>query len=125
MTGNPVMLGGDFEENYDCFIQDAIQTGCVWGIESQEGFALCPSVDNDERDVMPLWSQPEYAQAHCKDEWENHKPVPISLEEFLDDWCPGMHEDTVLIGPNWNSDLEGDEVEPLDLVEDIDEVAQA
>lgn len=118
------MLEEDFDVNYDRFIDDAIETGCVWGLESEEGFALCPSEANSELDVMPLWSQPEFAEAHVTGEWSNYKVVPIALEELLDDWLPGMHEDVMLVGPNWTSDLLGDEVEPLDLLEDFEDALQ-
>lgn len=113
-------LGEDFDENYDRFIQEALATGCVWGLESDEGWALCPAHDSGEVDVVPLWSQPEFAQAHVADEWQNYRVVPIALEELLDEWLPGMHDDVLLVGPNWNADLAGDEVEPLDLLEDFD-----
>lgn len=117
-------LTDDIEDNFDLFVIQAIDTGCVWALESDEGFALCPSVDNEELDVMPLWSQPEFAEAHCKDEWADYEVVPISLEELLDDWLPGMHSDLMLVGVNWNQALEGLEIEPLDLVEEIDAEAQ-
>jgi len=117
------MLGEDFDENYQIFIEEALETGCVWGLENDEGWALCPSLQNDTLDVMPLWTQPEYAQLHCRDEWGAFKVIPIALEELLDDWLPGMHEDLLLIGPNWNGDLEGLEIEPLDLLEDVDKAA--
>ncbi len=116
-------LGDDFDSNYGTFIGDAIETGCVWALESDQGFALCPSVDNDELDVMPLWSQPEYAKQHAKEEWKEYAAVPIALDELLDDWLTGMHADLLLVGVNWNTDLEGVEVEPLDLMEDIDQGA--
>lgn len=115
------LLGENFDENYDRFIDEALETGCVWGLEGPEGFALCQSVANEELDVMPLWSQPEYAQLHVAGEWSSYKIVPIALEELLDDWLPGMHDDVTMVGPNWNAELEGDEVEPLDLLEDIEE----
>ena len=118
-----LQLTTDFDDNYDRFLAEAIATGCVWGLEGDEGWALCPANSSDEVDVMPLWSQPDYAQAHQVDEWQDYKVVPISLEELLDDWLPGMHDDVLLVGPNWNADLEGDEVEPLDLLEDFEEEA--
>lgn len=118
-------LSENVDDNLDIFIEDAIETGCVWGLENQQGWALCSSQDSDEIDVMPLWSQPEYAQIHCKEEWSSYQPVPIALEEFLDDWLPGMHEDLLLVGVNWNTQMEGREVEPLDLLENIDNTAQA
>lgn len=113
------LLGDDFDENFDLFVEEALATGCVWGLESEHGWAICPSVTNDELDVMPLWSQPEYAQVHVTGEWSHYEVVPISLEELLDDWLPGMHEDVSLVGPNWNADLEGDEIEPLDLLQEF------
>ena len=112
-------LGDDFDANFDLFVEEALATGCVWGLESEQGWAICPSVTNDELDVMPLWSQPEYAQVHVVGEWSQYQVVPISLEELLDEWLPGMHEDVSLVGPNWNADLEGDEVEPLDLLQEF------
>ncbi|WP_185234835.1 DUF2750 domain-containing protein [Teredinibacter franksiae] len=123
MTDTPEMLGEDHDENYDIFIEDALETGCVWGLEHSEGWAICPSNKNETLDVMPMWSQPEYAEFHCRQEWKDYKPVPIAVEELLDDWLPGMHEDLLLIGPNWNTELEGLEVEPLDLLEDVDRSA--
>lgn len=114
-------LSDDFDDNYQRFIDEAIETGCVWGLEGADGFALCPSEVNDELDVMPLWSQPEYAQLHVVGDWNHYKVVPIALEELLDDWLLGMHEDVMLVGPNWTAELEGDEIEPLDLLEDFEE----
>ncbi len=116
-------LSDNIEENFDMFLAHAIDTGCVWALRGEEGFALCPSVDNEEIDVMPLWSQPEYAKAHCAEEWGTYEVVPISLEELIDDWLPGMHGDLILVGVNWNEALEGTEIEPLDLVEEIDKAA--
>lgn len=116
-------LSDDTDENYDRFIDEALATGCVWGLESDEGWALCPSVNNDDISVMPLWSQPEFAKLHCEEEWAGYRVIPISLEEMLDDWLPGMHEDVLYVGVNWNAELEGEEVEPLDLLEDIDRAA--
>lgn len=113
-------LSESTEENIDRFIVEAIQTGCVWGLEGPDGWAVCPSERNEEIDVMPFWSQPEFAQCHCVGDWSVYKPVPVALEEFLDDWLPGMHEDVVMVGVNWNEEMEGEDMEPLDLLEEIE-----
>ncbi len=115
-------LSEDFEENYNRFIVDAVETGCVWGLEDDNGWALCASVKYKESCVMPFWSQPEFAQKHCVDEWANYKPVAVSTEELLDEWLPGMHADVYLVGINWNHEMEGIEMEPLDLLQEFDEV---
>ena len=113
----------DLDQVYDAFIAEALDTGCVWGLEGKDGWALCPSAYNDEIDVMPLWSQRDSAQAHCHDEWSEYQPVPISVEELLDEWLPGMHQDILLVGVDWDDTSEGEEVEPLDLLEDMDRAA--
>jgi hypothetical protein len=113
-------LSNNEEENLDRFIVEAIATGCVWGLEGPDGWALCPSEKHSQTDVMPFWSQPEFAQVHCVDEWSIYKPVAVSLEEFLDEWLTGMHEDVLLVGVNWDADMEGQEVEPLDLLSEIE-----
>jgi hypothetical protein len=70
--------------------------------------------------VIPFWSNHELALQLCGDEWSIYKPVAIAMEEFLDDWLIGMHADVVRAGINWNTDLEGQELEPLDLLEEFE-----
>jgi hypothetical protein len=117
-------LSDDTSENLDRFIIEAIAQGCVWGLEGPEGWALCASEKYEESDVMPLWSQQEFAEVHCLDDWQDYKPVAIDLEELLEDWLPGMHEDLLLVGVNWNKELEGEEMEPLDLLEEFEQELQ-
>ncbi|MFL0796247.1 MAG: DUF2750 domain-containing protein [Cellvibrionaceae bacterium] len=115
----------DTEENYDRFIAEAMDTGLVWALNEkgqEEGsFALCPSEVHKSSDVMPFWSAQEFAEVHCVDEWAVYEPIAIDFGEFMEDWLDGLHEDGVLIGINWNADMEGPEVEPLDLASDIEE----
>ncbi len=111
----------DSIESYQLFLEQALHCGCVWGLEGPDGWALCPSEKYDETEVMPFWSQPELAELHCREEWESYKVVPVSLEEFIDDWLPGMHDDVFLVGVNWDEEMEGEEIEPLDVLADFDE----
>ncbi len=117
-------LSDDSGENLDRFIVEAIAQGCVWGLQGTEGWALCASEKYEDADVMPLWSQETFARIHCQDDWQDYVPVAIELEEFLEEWLPGMHEDVLLAGVNWNQDLEGDELEPLDLLEEFEQELQ-
>ena len=113
-------LGDDPAENLDRFIVEAMELGCVWGLQGPDGWALSASEDHDDVDVIPFWSQEAFARTHCVDDWQNYQPVPVDLEEFLEDWLPGMHEDVLLIGINWNEELDGEEIEPLDLLEEFE-----
>lgn len=120
----PEPLSTDTEENHARFIAEALDTGCVWGLQHEDGWALSASEKYESTEVMPFWSQPEFAEAHRRDEWSAYQVVPVSLEEFLEDWLPGMHEDVFLVGVNWDAGMEGLEVEPLDLLQEIEQELQ-
>lgn len=114
-------LSDNDTENFDRFIIEAMTQGCVWGLQGPDGWALCESEKYEGTDVMPFWSQEDFARLHCADDWQAYQPVAIELGEFLEDWLPGMHEDVVLVGVNWDEELEGVEIEPLDLLEEFDQ----
>ena len=114
-------LSDDLQENLDRLVVECLDNGSVWGLQDAEGnWSLVSSIDNDSIDVIPFWSAEGLAQALCNGDWEVYKPVAIELEEFLDDWLPGMHADVLMVGINWNTDLEGQEMEPLDLLEEFE-----
>ncbi|AOS95857.1 hypothetical protein AUP74_00386 [Microbulbifer aggregans] len=117
-------LSDDFEENCARFLPESAAQGCVWALEGDEGFALCASEKYPQTDVMPFWSQREFAERHVDGEWQGYRVVAIDLEEFMDDWLTGMHDDVLLVGINWNAELEGIELEPLDLLEQLEQELQ-
>ncbi|PWK47273.1 DUF2750 domain-containing protein [Pleionea mediterranea] len=114
-------LTSDIDHNYQVFLQQAIDQGVVWALitgdldKGTAEFALTGSADNDNIDVMPFFSHEDFAQALCSDEWSIYQPHPIDLDDFIDNWLPGMQKDSLLVGVNWNSELEGLESEPLEL----------
>jgi hypothetical protein len=114
-------LSDDLQENLDRLVVECLESGCVWGLQDTDGnWSLVSSIDNDSIDVIPFWSAEGLAQALCTGDWDVYKPVAIELEEFLDDWLPGMHADVLMVGINWNTELEGQEMEPLDLLEEFE-----
>ncbi|PID49943.1 MAG: hypothetical protein CR991_04175 [Proteobacteria bacterium] len=115
----------DYQAGYDNFVAEVKRSGKVWGLTTKDGednWAVCPSAMYEETDVMPLFSSREKAQQHCIDEWEIYQPQAVVLEEFVNDWLPGLHEDEALIGPDWDMDLAGLEIEPMDVAEDLETV---
>lgn len=111
----------EFEQAYDQFIENIHRTGEVWGLADQGGsWAICPSESFEETDVLPFWSDQQTALAVCADEWKIYQPKMIPLDEFIHDWLPGMHEDDALVGPNWNNELEGLELEPADVAAELE-----
>jgi hypothetical protein len=64
---------------------------------------------------MPFWSDRAYARQCAKEDWCDYDPTPIPLGLFLERWLPGMAADGCLVGTNWNAQLCGHEIEPLEL----------
>jgi hypothetical protein len=111
----------DFQKNFDRLIVESLQNGCIWGLRDQQGnWAMVDSDRVAGVGVIPFWSSEQLAVALCSEEWGIYQPVAIAIEEFLDDWLVGMHQDIIRVGINWNQDLEGQEVEPLDLLEEFE-----
>lgn len=114
-------LSEDQQENLDRFIVESLELGCVWGLcDAQGNWAMVASEIDTDVGVIPFWSEQKLAEKLCSEEWSVYKPVAIAMEEFLDDWLTGMHEDVHRAGINWNHDLEGQELEPLDLLEEFE-----
>jgi len=114
-----IKLTADLKANYQRFIEDILESGQVWGLQSEEGWVVVDSTEFEESEVMPFWSDEAYAKNHCVGEWADFKPVAMDLEEFVEEWLAGMAEDGILVGPNWNDDLEGEEVEPEEIAEKL------
>lgn len=111
------ILTDDEEANYDLFISRIQETGMVWGLQAKDGWAVCPSLEFEKTDVFPFWSEEADAKIHCNEDWAIYTPASITLEEFVENWLPGMHEDEVMVGPNWDAEMSGLEVEPADIAE--------
>ncbi len=114
-------LSDEDQENHQRFLDEARQSGTVWGLANEDGWAVCPSIEFEETDVFPFWSQERFAKALCVDEWSVYQAKSISVEDFLIEWLPGMHEDNALVGTNWDEELSGMEVEPADLAKSLGE----
>lgn len=106
------------EANYDRFIEQVTQSREVWGLRNPEGgWAQCPSSEFGEADVIVFWSEKAYAGRHAVNEWSEYSPIPINLMEFIGTWLKGMQQDGSLVGPNWDANLCGLEVEPVHLAQ--------
>ncbi len=115
-------LTDNLDANFQLFIEDVRESGQVWGLRYGEDWVVCRSAEFEDADVMPLWSAEADARLHCVDEWADYEPEAIELEEFLDIWINDLDDDEVLVGPNWNADLEGKELEPIELAKALVEL---
>lgn len=104
---------------YQAFLDEVFEEGIIWGLMNEDGWAVCESNDFEDREVMPFWSNQSRAKQLCVGEWANYQPTEIEYDDFIDAWLHGMHDDEVLVGLNWNSDLIGPELEPLTVMDDL------
>lgn len=110
---------GHPESQYKAFIKNVVANDEVWGLEGEEGLALSSSSENDEQDVIPFWSDEALAKSVAADDWAGFRPSSMTLVEFLENWLSGMHNDELLAGTDWDSSLQGKEIEPLMLALDL------
>ena len=112
------------KQRHESFIKKVCESGVVWGLENDEGFAMSSSGEYEDSDGEPLdlicyWSEKTLAQSCKNEEWIDYRVTDIPLGEFLENWCIGMSEDELLIGTNFDPELSGFEIDPLDLIIEI------
>lgn len=106
-------------ENHRLFVEQVVEKEKVWGLRTEEGWVICDSNEFEDRQVMPFWSDRTSALGVATDEWEACEPSSIPIEDFIELWLRGMDEDGVLVGTNWDAELNGDEIEPAELAEEL------
>jgi hypothetical protein len=109
----------DDQGSYERFVARVKETRTVWGLKASTGWAVCESNEYEETDVYPFWSEEADARVHCTDDWARFEPTGLPLDVFIDTWLPGMSEDGVLVGTDWDAELSGIEIEPGDLARDL------
>jgi len=108
-------LTSDIPKNFDLFITETKKNQLVWGLRNEEGWLSCDSTEFENSEVMPFWSSKEDAEVHNVEEWSDFTVLDIPLDIFVEDWLLTLAEDGVLVGPNWNNQLEGKEIEPQEI----------
>ncbi len=84
------ILALDGPARYKHFIKQVVDHGLVWGLY-QSGWALAATCDGAE--TIPFWPGKQYAILCAHREWKGFVPKEINLQDFLEDWIPGMEED--------------------------------
>lgn len=103
------------------FIQTICENQKVYILQSEEGFATSFSEEYEYEDgshleVICFWSTEALAVQSCFNQWENHGIQALDLTVFLEEWLFGMFEEVALAGINFNENVHGEEIDPLDLV---------
>lgn len=104
----------------ETFVKNVCKSKIVYGLESEEGFAISGSMDYDDENGEPVevicfWSEEAAAASCAREDWANYQVVEIPLGEFMENWCIEMNNDGLLAGIDFNENLNGSEIEPLEL----------
>lgn len=113
-------LSSNIKANYALFIDQVLEYESVWGLCSDEGWAQCESENYEDAGVILFWSEQSYVKDFMAKDWQDYKISKISLEDFLNNWLPGMDEDGILVGINWSEEFDDIEMEPLIVLDDLD-----
>ncbi len=124
------MTESDSSMKHAQFIKEIVETETVWVLEKEDGYATASSINFEDEDgepaeVLCFWSEKEFAMACSKDDWEGYVPVEIPLSDFIENWCIGMDNDLIMAGIDFDEELTGDEVDPLELILDIGAVLKS
>ena len=118
-------LTADLEANYARFLARVVDSGSVWILhEGGDGYgAMVESNIQEGKGVHLLFSAAAYARRHTTTEaWSTYEPKEIALTFLLDIALPHMANSGLAVGVDYNADMAGFEVEPLDLKRDIEAV---
>lgn len=106
------------------FVNTICENGVVYSMESKDAFALCGSnqfsTDSGEPvTVFCFWSDEDLAKSCCIEDWYDFKVNEVSITSFIEDWCVGIYNDSFLVGLDFNKEMFGLEVDPIDLILNI------
>ncbi len=107
------------KERYAYSIKKITDREIIWSLWHENGWALCEDATNHI--LVPVWPHADYAALAAKDEWTGYKPKPITLDEFLTRWVPGMAKDKRLVAVFPTPDDKGVVIDPIRLGENIQE----
>jgi len=78
---------------------------------SSEEWLIVDSINFEQTDVMPVWSNEALANEHCNGEWSSYSVAPITLADWLEFWVEDLNQDNIIIGVNWHEEQDCLEVE--------------
>jgi hypothetical protein len=103
---------------YEHFIKKVADWKEIWSLW-KDGWVLMG--DKDGNEAIPVWPHPMYAEASAVGEWLGCQPKKISLDDWLEQWSPGMAKDKRMVAVFPTAVGETVTVDPLKLKSDLEE----
>ena len=69
--------------------------------------------------VFCVWHDRTQAEACKVEEWADYQLEALPLDFFLHEWLVSMDQDAVLLGVDFDSELYGLEIEPVEVLADL------
>ena len=112
------------EKRHKRFITNVCESGMVYGLENDQGFATSSSVhygneEGEPVEIICFWAEKTLAKSCIKEGWSDYEIAEVSLSDFIENWCIGMENDGLLVGTEFDKNMFGFETEPLDLILDL------
>lgn len=105
-------------------IEQICSSEIIYALKNETIYASVESLyENDEDNIpieaMCIWSSKENAQLNQTEDWSAYQIEPISLPDFLENWCVGMFNDGLVFCLNLDLENDTQEVQPLELANKI------
>jgi len=93
----------DTQQTLLTFLAEVKPSQLLWALQDKksEDWVVLDSLNYEQTEVMPLWSNEKIAAQHCTEEWADYVPAAISVADWLEFWINDLLEDGVVIGINW------------------------
>lgn len=89
------------DKRYRYFIKKIVDYEEVWSLSNDKGWVK--SEDDNGTIQLHFWPTEGHAKQCSIEKWKSTYPESISLEDFVENWLPGMLEDKVGISIFFNN----------------------
>jgi hypothetical protein len=112
------------EDRHKNFVKKISEREIVYALKNDDGYATSNSNEIEEDgdnpvEIICFWSDKSIAESCIENEWSEYEVSELNLSEFLENWCVGMNNDGLIVGTNFDKNMFGYEIEPLDLILEI------
>ena len=81
------------QKRYEYFIKKVVDYEEVWSLSNDEGWVSSKGDDGGLR--LNFWPTKEHADLCAVKEWKGSTAESIELEDFIENWLPGMKKDGI------------------------------
>ncbi|GJO52523.1 DUF2750 domain-containing protein [Mycobacterium marinum] len=114
-------LNADLQARYHRFVERVRTSGELWvliGPEARGAWVESNHYVTEDDEPIPVhlvYSAAAYARQHATGAWAAYEPAALEVDQFLAGPLQHMHQSGEMLGPDYNADLAGVEIEPIDL----------